>query len=250
MGRFGIYFQKEGEAPYLLPVNPPTLPVARKANNGEYNILGIGPIMIPRIPDQRRVTISSYFPGRLFSGMLVGQRGFVSPAQFIGFFEGAMKRREVIIYHPIRYYENGEAFAGGDDDGFQCLVVQFDTEERGGEVGDFYFTLEIVEYRDYAPQELVLQAVEATEDEPVPLAASVEPTRPVPPGQIVVGSTCIINGRYYSDSYGGGNYGNGNGRTVKVSRIADLTRPDPYHVTTESGGPLGWTSADCLQVTG
>ena len=160
-----------------------------------------------------------------------------------------MKNREIIVYHPIRYYENGEAFSGGDDEGFQCLVTQFDSEERGGETGDFYFTLEIVEYRDYAPQQLVFQPVEE-DSEQVPLAASVEPTRTIPPGQIVVGSLCIINGRYYADSYGGGRYGNGNGRTVKVSRIVDLSRADPYHVTTENGGALGGTSADCLQVTG
>lgn len=249
MGRFGIYFQKEGEASYLLPVNPETLPVARSVSNGEYNVMGIGPIMIPRIPNQRKVSISSFFPGRPFSGMLVGQRGFVPPSEFIDFFEGAMKNREIIVYHPIRYYENGEAFSGGDDEGFQCLVTQFDTEERGGETGDFYFTLEIVEYRDYAPQQLVFQPVEE-DSEQVPLAASVEPTRTIPPGQIVVGSLCIINGRYYADSYGGGSYGNGNGRTVKVSRIVDLSRADPYHVTTENGGALGWTSADCLQVMG
>ena len=110
------------------------------------------------------------------------------------------------------------------------------------------FTLHLKSW-DYAPQQLVFQPVEE-DSEQVPLAASVEPTRTIPPGQIVVGSLCIINGRYYADSYGGGSYGNGNGRTVKVSRIVDLSRADPYHVTTESGGALGWTSADCLQVTG
>jgi hypothetical protein len=35
---------------------------------------------------------------------------------------------------------------------------------------------------------------------------------------------------------------------VKVSRIVDLSRADPYHITTEAGGPLGWTSADSLRV--
>ncbi len=245
MGRYGIYFQKEGELAYLLPVNPETLPVSRSTENGEYNVLGVGPIMIPRTPNLKTVSISSFFPGRPFSGMLIGQRGFVPPADFIAFFERAMKNKEVIIYHPIRFYENGEPFYGGDDNGFHCLVTQFDTEERGGETGDFYFTLEITEYRDYAPQELNLQAPSA---QAAPATAIPEPTRAVPPGQIVVGSTCIVNGCYYADSYGGGTYGNGNGRTVKVSRIVDLSRADPYHITTEAGSPLGWTSADCLQV--
>ena len=122
------------------------------------------------------------------------------------------------------------------------LVTQFDTEERGGETGDFYYTLELTEYRDYAPKELTFQPKEEK------VVAIEEPTRSIPHGQIVVGSTCIINGRFYNSSYGDKPFGNGNGRTVKVSRIVDLARSNPYHVTTESGGPLGWTSADCLQV--
>lgn len=246
MARYGIYFQKEGEVPYLIPVNPETLPVARSAENGEYNIVGIGPIMIPRIPNQKRVTISSYFPGRPFSGMLQGDRGFVTPAEFIELFEGAMKRKETLIYHPIRYYENGEPFAGGDDDGFEVLVTQFDTEERGGETGDFYYTLELTEYREYTPEELTFQQPENGGQ----VVAIEEPTRSIPAGQLVVGSVCIINGRFYSSSYGDNPYGNGNGRTVRISRIVDLSRPNPYHVTTESGGALGWASADTLQVIG
>lgn len=246
MARYGIYFQKPGELAYLLPVNPETLPVARSAENGEYNILGIGPVMIPRIPNQKKISISSFFPGRPFSGMLVGQRGFVPPSEFIALFEGAMKNKETLIYHPIRYYENGEAFSGGDEGELEVLVTQFDTEERGGETGDFYFTLELTEYRDYSPQELTFQASGQSGE----TAAVAEPTRSIPAGQLVVGSICILNGRFYSSSYGDEPHGNGNGRTVKVSRIVDLARSNPYHVTTESGGALGWTSAGSLQVVG
>lgn len=247
MGRYGIYFQKEGELAYLLPVNPAALPVTREAENGEYNILGIGPVMIPRIPNQRRVSISSFFPGRPFSGMLTGQRGFVEPAEYIAFFENVMRNREVIVYHPIRYYENGEAFQGGDDDGFQVLVTRFDTEERGGETGDFYYQLELVEYREYAPQEIVLQKAGGAGS---PAVATEEPRRAIPPGEITVGATCILNGRFYADSYGGGSFGTGSGRTVKVSRIVDKSRSNPYHVTTETGGALGWTAGKNLQVVG
>ena len=196
--RYGIYFQrdKEGEVAYLLPVNPETLPVARSVDNGEYNIVGTGPIMIPRLPNLKKITISSFFPGRPFSGMLIGDRGFVLPSEFIDLFEGAMKNKEPLIYQPIRYYENGEPFSGGDDKGMLVLVTQFDTEERGGETGDFYYTLELTEYRDYAPKELTFQPKEEK------VVAIEEPTRSIPHGQIVVGSTCIINGRFYNSSYG------------------------------------------------
>lgn len=246
MAQYGIYFQREGEEPYLLPVNPETLPVERTADNGEYNVLGIGPIMIPRIPNQKVITIESFFPGRPFSGMLQGTRGFVPPAEYINLFENAMKNREVLSYQPIRYYENGEPFFGGDDDGgFAVLVTSFLTEERGGETGDFYYALELTEYRDYAPQELTFQQPSVAEE---PAVVTPEPTRPIPTGEIVVGSTCVLNGRYYSSSYGDPPSGKGAGRRAKISRIVDKSRKCPYHLTTESGGALGWIGADGLQV--
>lgn len=62
VNNFGLFFTRDGTV-IRLPVNPEKLPVARDNDNSEYNVLGIGPIMIPRIPKLREVTISSFFPG-------------------------------------------------------------------------------------------------------------------------------------------------------------------------------------------
>ena len=64
----------------------------------------------------------------------------------------------------------------------------------------------------------------------------------------MVGSLCTANGPYYYTSYGDEPHGNGKGRRVAVSRIVDATRAYPIHVTTESGGALGWMKKDALQV--
>ena len=136
VNNFGLFFTRDGTV-IRLPVNPEKLPVARDNDNSEYNVLGIGPIMIPRIPKLREVTISSFFPGREFSGS--NQWGaFHPPEYYIQFFESAMNDKAPIIYTPVRYYENGEPFMTGDT-GFEVLVTQFNTEERGGETGDFYY---------------------------------------------------------------------------------------------------------------
>ena len=238
---YGLYFKREGEAPFRLPVNPEKLPVAREAENEEYNVLGIGPIMVPRTPKQREVTISSFFPGRPLSGMTAD--GEIQPPEFyINFFQSAMNDKAPITYIPVRFYEDGTPFAT-DDSGFDVLVTQFDTEERGGETGDFYFDLTLVEYRDYSPQ-----TMQVKQEPAAPAKATTEPARQQPQGQIVVGSTCIANGKYYYTSYGDEPHGNGNGRRVKVSRIVDQTRAYPYHITTESGGALGWIKKEALQV--
>lgn len=242
VNNFGLFFTRDGQV-VRLPVNPEKLPVARDNDNGDFNVLGIGPIMQARTPKLKVVTISSFFPGRVFSGILTSG-SFQPPEFYIQFFEQAMNDKAVILYTPARYYENGEPFFTGDP-GFQCLVTSFKTEERGGETGDFYYDLEITEWRDYSPQGVqVQQAATAT----TPAVVTTEPSRDIPSGEITVGATCVANGQYFYTSYGDEPHGNSNGRTVKVSRIVDGSRPDCVHITDESGNPLGWISKDKLQV--
>lgn len=239
---FGLFFTRDGTV-IRLPVNPEKLPVARDNDNGDYNVLGVGPIMVPRTPKQRVVTISSFFPGREFSGVL-NSGGFREPEFYIQFFENAMNDKVPILYTPVRYYENGEPFMTGDT-GFQVLVTQFSTEERGGETGDFYYDLELTEYRDYSPQTMQVQQP-ATGTEPA--VVTTQPSRDIPAGQLTVGATCTANGPYYYTSYGEEPHGNANGRTVVVSRIVDASRAYPIHVNSESGGALGWMKKEALQV--
>ena len=241
VNNFGLFFTRDGTV-LRLPVNPEKLPVARDNANDDYNVLGIGPIMVPRIPKLKVVTISSFFPGRPFSGVLTPNQ-FLEPETYIQFFESAMNDKAVILYTPVRYYENGEPFFTGDT-GFQCLVTNFNTEERGGETGDFYYDLEITEYRDYSPGTLQVKQTSPS----LPATVTTEPPRDIPQGQLVVGATCIANGQYYYTSYGDEPHGNGNGRRVVVSRIVDASRPDCVHITDESGNPLGWIAKSALQV--
>ena len=242
VNNFGLFFMRDGTV-IRLPVNPEKLPVARDTENGDYNVLGIGQIVVPRTPSLKEVTISSFFPGRPFSGVLTSG-GFQPPEFYIQFFESAMNDKAPILYTPVRYYENGEPFMTGDP-GMQMVVTTFNTEERGGETGDFYYDLTLTEYRDYTPGTIQVKTSASSSS---PAVVTTEPSREIPQGQLVVGATCIANGPYYYTSYGDEPHGNGNGRTVVVSRIVDATRAYPIHVTTESGGALGWMRSDALQV--
>lgn len=241
---YGLFFSRESQV-IRLPFNPEELPVSRQTENSDYNVLGLGPVMVPRLPSLRVVTISSFFPGRPFSGVLTSG-GFLEPEYYITFFEKAMREKAVLLYTPVRYYEDGTPFMTGDA-GFQVLVTQFDTKEKGGETGDFYYTLELTEYRDYSP--LTMQIENQTSSAGTQTAvATATPARDVPAGQLYVGATCTANGDYFYTSYGDTPSYHASGRRVIISRMVDASRPRPVHVTTESGGALGWMAAADLQV--
>lgn len=264
---YRIYFSRDSTV-LPLPINPEKLPETKDADNGEYNVLGIGPVMQPRTPKLRKVTISGLFPGRRLPWMSAAV--FFPPSVYIAFFTGAMDQKTPIVYTPVRYYENGTPFLGGGM-GFECLVTSFKTEERGGETGDFYFDLTITEYRDFSPQKAVLLdngAIPASSAVPrsnalntavqaISTAAAVSavvnsakavlmPTRSTQSSQLYVGAQRTANGSYYSTSTAQASTGTLNGQRVQIRRIASQTNAHPYCVQDNSGAALGWMRASDL----
>lgn len=237
---FGLFFTREGTV-VRLPVNPEKLPEERTTDNGSYNVLSLGPIMQARDPNLRVVQISSFFPGRPFSGVLTSG-GFQPPEFYINFFSSAMRDKAPILYTPVRYYENGEPFMTGDQ-GMTVLVTIFSTEERAGETGDFYYDLELTEYKDFSARGVTIGATAGGRT-----IATTEPNRAVPVGELIVGQLCVANGPWYATSYGEEPHGSGSGRRVVISRIVDKARDYPYHINGENGSPLGWMKASGLQV--
>ena len=44
---YRIYFSRDSTV-LSLPINPEKLPETKESDNGEYNVLGLGPVMQPR----------------------------------------------------------------------------------------------------------------------------------------------------------------------------------------------------------
>lgn len=237
---YGIFFTY-GAQVIRLPINPEELPESYEANNSEYNVLGLGPITVPRTPKQKEITISSFFPAEISAVVLTGGR-FQPPEFYLEFFRAALAEKRILTYTPVRYLEDGTAF-DTQDAGFKCLVMAFDVKEKGGETGDFYYDLTIREYRDYSPQVLTV-----TENSETQVTVAATPTRETPADKIVVGTKVIANGPFYLSAYGDEPHGTANNRTCIVTRLADPARRYPVHIATENGGPLGWTAESALQI--
>lgn len=258
--RFLLNFTKNANTIFL-PVNPEKLPTANPGKNSTYNVLGIGDIVVPRTPGLRTIKISSYFPARVTSAVIIPSK-LKTPEFYINFFRSAMIEKTPILYAPARYDEAENAYMT-DDKGFYVVVESFDIEERGGETGDFYYDLTLTEYRDYSPQEMEIQttfaAATVTTTNTTPTnnttktttkktvkKASVKSTRSTG-DKIVVGSTCIANGGIYETSYGGKAYTTASNRRVTVKRISTLSGRAPYLIASTNGTNLGWIAVTGLK---
>lgn len=268
---YSIYFTHNGQV-VRLPHNPSELPDTQDASNGEYNVLGLGPVMVPRTPNQRKISISNYFPGQV-SASLTSLLSYRAPEYYIEFFRQAMESGDPVLYTPVRINEMGIPYAMSLT-GYYVLVTRFDYREKGGETGDFYYDLECVEWRDYSPRRV--QVVQDTAPGAAPtapaargaavsalartvtqtaaaavsgaLAASLEPSRQTPSQQLVVGSLCTLDGAYYESPDGSGPQTTAAGLQVTVSRIEAGARRAPVYVKDTAGRALGWTGKEMLRV--
>jgi len=238
---YGLYLSRDGTT-IRLPVNPASYAISRDNDNGNYNVLGVGPIMIPRTPKLQKVTWSGLLPGRNDLAAVVTGGAFQPPKFYIDFVQAALDDKVPIRFVANRYMENRETCF---DTNMEVLVTQFETEERGAETGDFYYKIGLSEYRDYSPKTVTLRQSGSGG----PVQATSETTRSIPKGQLTVGQQVVVNGDCWYDSSGGEPHGTLSGFRGVISRIVsnDPQRPYPYHITTEGGAAKGWVKASQLQ---
>lgn len=239
--KYGLYLSGGGTT-LRLPVNPESYAITQDNDNSDYNVLGVGPIMIPRTPKLKTVSWSGLLPGRADSGFVLTSGGFQPPKFYIDFLQQVMDEKQVVRFVANRCTDAGEPIF---DTNMEVLVTRFKAEERGGETGDFYYDIALSEYRDYSPKTVKLRQSGADG----PVSATSEQTRSIPKGQLTVGQTVTVNGDCWYSSQGGEPHSALSGFQGKISRIVtnDPQRAYPYHITDGSGGAKGWVKASQIQ---
>lgn len=146
-----------------IPVLPAKLKVTSPGKNETTTVLGLGEVLILRKKGLRSLAWDSFFP--------VDEAPYVSgeitdPLEIVQAIQKARDKED-----PIRFLVTGTDL----DVNVRMGVDTFDYEERGGEVGDFYYSIKLVEWKDYSPRRIVLPP------EPAKPAQAKEPERPAAP---------------------------------------------------------------------
>lgn len=150
-----------------IPVLPAKLNVSSPGKNEKLTVLETGEILVLRKKGLRAVSWDSFFPVNS-APYTTGQ--VKDPVSIV---KAIQKARDA--QKPIRFLITGTDL----DCNIRMGVDSFDYEERSGELGDFYYTIKLVEWKDYSPKRIVLPPVKkapATTKEPAragkPAAAS------------------------------------------------------------------------------
>lgn len=215
-----------------IPVNPEEIEVKYPSNNKEYDVLGTGKIVVPRKPGLKEVSWESFFPGDLSAPYV--NSGAKDPETYIKRLEKAMKNKKtgrLIISRSDLY-----------DTNMRCIISNFETKDKGGEPEDIYYSITLLEYRDYSPR--TVSIVTALAEDVSQADAVAEVQREIETPVLRVGATVVVNGEYCYDSYGGKPHGTANSITTTVKRIVE---ENPYPILV---GSYGWVQENQLQITG
>ena len=271
---YGLYFHENGVT-IRIPVNPQEYPIKYPADNMRYNVLGKGEIIVARIPKLKQISWESYFPCGPDDPLVLTGGAFEPPEFYITAINRYKEKGEPVRFIANRFMEDGSPIF---DTNMNVIVEDFDVTEKGGETGDFYYSISLSEYREYIPQKVTVRPAEnikiadapavvvendvvnppglnppssnnlpdaKTHRKQIPAIATATEQREVPKHIINVGDTVTANGEVRYTPNGEAPHGSANNTQTTVTRILQKQEEgQDYPVYADK---LGWVQMSQLK---
>lgn len=221
------FFINYNDTVVQLPVNPEKVSVSFKGNNSTTEIIKLGEVNILKDRKLQEISFDSFFPQELGFPGIRTSGDFKKPKYYKKFFEKIMNKKK-----PCRLVVTGINI------NIKCSVEKFEYYHKAGDHEDAYYSLSFKEYRDYEIVELKSSKEKSSKKK-------ASPTKSPTPSKITVGCKVILNGTVHYDSYGakpGKTFKNYKGKINLINKKGS----HPYHVTTPSGGWLGWVTKESV----
>lgn len=208
MNDYRIWFKVSGFDELELPVNPAEVTITYPANPTNYDVEGVGDIIVPRIPKLATVTFDSFFPREKIFITATNNEKWYSPEWYVSFFRNLQKSRQefelTIVRGTDSVFENVERTVQTETKFFdtvfdKAVFLDFSITDKGGEPGDIYYSMTISEYRDASPKTLAELANQTFDEDGNVLEQEMVIVKDRPPqsGVIVPNRLVQINGNVY-----------------------------------------------------
>lgn len=234
----GIFIEYGGRV-IQIPVNPETFKVTTAGNNKTSEIISLGEIVIPKKKKLSSIEWKCFFPYADWYPAIRTKGDFRSSQFYVDFIEQIREDCK-----PCHLTVTGIDF---DSD---VAIETFDYEHQAGDHEDKYYTIKFKKYQPYGVSILSTETSAAAPGKPTTTVGTVAPKAKASPvaEQITVGCDVILNGRVHRDSYGsnpGKTFTNYKGKVNLINKKGS----HPYHVTTPSGGWLGWVAEGSVKLS-
>ena len=221
----------------LLPVTPSKLSLKINNANKTLTLINEGEINLLKKAELTDIEFECDIPQVKYP-YAVYKSGFLGASYFLGCFEQLKTSGKPFQFIVCRQTQDGKKLFNTN---LKVSMEDYKITEDAKEGIDLKVKISLKQYRDYGTKTVNI-ALSSSK-------ASVQQSRPDSTAQqkpVGIGSEVIVNGRLHRDSYGNGP---GQTRTNYRGKINFINKKGshPYHVTTPSGGWLGWVTADSVK---
>lgn len=233
----------------LLPVPPSKLETTINNENKTVTLINEGEINILKKAGLTDIEFECDIP-QVKQPYAVYPSGFKGASYFLDYFEDLKTSQKPFQFIVCRRSPNGKAFFNTN---MKVSLEDYKITEDAKEGFDLKVKINLKQYRDYGTKTVDIKIASSKAKETSDKKSSTKKKTTASTKKkraesttkkkktIGIGSTVIVNGRLHRDSYGNGP---GQTRTNYKGKInfINMKGSHPYHVTTPSGGWLGWVT--------
>lgn len=222
----------------LCPVAPSKLEIKVNGKNKTMTLINEGEINILKTAGLTDVTFDLLLPNVKYP-FATYKSGFQNAKYFLDKLEQLKVDKKPFQFIVTRTFPNGKMLF---DTNMKVSLEDYTIKEDSKEGFDVVVSIKLKQYKEYGTKTCTVTFADSK-----PKVTSQTATRASSGGQVVIGSTVIVNGRLHRDSYGNGAGQMRTNYTGKVNFI-NMNGSHPYHITTPSGGWQGWVTASSVRV--
>lgn len=230
----GIFITYEGQV-VQIPVNPSTFTVSTEGKNSTMEIIMLGDIILPKKSKLSSISWESFFPYESWYPAIRTKGEFKSAEFYLTFLD---KIRNAC--KPCRLTVTGIGF---DD---EVVIESFEYYHKAGDHEDTYYSISLTQYRPYAVSVISKNSSDGKLTKSTAVGTvSTGSSSALSSKEITIGCDVILNGTVHYDSYGSKPGKTFTNYKCKVN-LVNKKGTHCYHVTTPSGGWLGWVTAESV----
>ncbi|MBU5486465.1 LysM peptidoglycan-binding domain-containing protein [Clostridium sp. MSJ-11] len=144
-----------GDEGFTLPILPEKIEFNEDGDNKTFDIINIGEINVINKPKLTQISFESYFPKS--TGPYVSSEQLFSPDFYISKIRNWREKQE-----KVRFIFTGSPLDINDLFTIESLKLT----EKGGEVGDIYYSIELKRYRPYAARKVFVATKQSNTSKP------------------------------------------------------------------------------------
>ena len=142
---YAIFFEYEGQV-MRLPVNPEAFKIKIPSKNETSSIIGLGDITRIAEAGLREISFSGFLPSDAQGEHVLTKGEFCEPTVYLDFWAQIKADKKPFTFIVNRFLPDSKRI---HDTNMEMTLEDYEVDEKGGEPGDFYYSLKLRQYRPY-----------------------------------------------------------------------------------------------------